>query len=117
MKLNQHRTHYMKWTLDFDSLSIRYHWLWQDKPEEENIYILKHHNNSTSTPINEKMALMLINKHTTKTEEVVAYVTILPDGQRQHNKTVIGNKHISSYRGGTIDTLLHKMTHRFFKRI
>ncbi len=116
MKLKQNRTHYMKWTLDYDSLSIRYHWLWQDKPDEENVYILKHHNASTSCIIDEKMAQMLIKRHGIKVEEIVANVTLLRDGGRQHNKVVISDKRIESYRGGSVDELLGQMKHRFFPK-
>jgi hypothetical protein len=81
----------------------------------QNVYILKHHDKSQSCVIDEQMARALINSYGVKLEEVVAHVTSLPNGSRQHNKIVISDKKIESYIGGKEDELISSMKHKLFK--
>jgi hypothetical protein len=112
-KVRRNRTHYLKWELDIDELSVRYHFLWQDNAEKEKVYILKHHGKSVHTVISEQMAMILIKEHCIEETEVIAFVSMAPDGTRIHNKTVIGNKFTRSYIGGSLDTETASMEHKF----
>ena len=115
-KIKQNRTHYLRWALGIhESLSVRYHYLHQDKPELQGVWVLKHHDKSVSSVIDEKMARALINSYGTKCEEIVAHTTTLPDNTRQHNKVVISETHIESYIGGTVDKRLASKKHKFWE--
>ena len=118
MTIDCNRTHYLKWKLDLEGeeLSIRYHFLWQDKKELEGKYILKHHSRSTHSEISEKMAKMFIKHNCTAKEEVIAYLdTQMIDSEmvRTHRKTVITDKHIRTFIGGREDVMTNEMKHKF----
>jgi len=103
-QVTSHRCHYLKFSLSIDEqMSIRYHFTFQDKPDFENKYILKHHSLKTSSLLDEKMALALIKKYCTKKEEVVSHIAFLEKGQREHRKIVISEEHIKQVIGGSQD--------------
>ena len=87
------RTHYLKWVLNSDSknLSIRYHEVFQDKPELVGKYILKDHLNKEWVLLSKKMAENIINsKDVLSVEEVYGYLVkgeyhklIKPSGEVQ----------------------------------
>lgn len=59
----KHKVHYLKWVIKGD-LSVRYHLTYDDRPELENVYILKHHGHSKYSVVDEKFAKTLINDAT-----------------------------------------------------
>jgi hypothetical protein len=54
-------THYLKWNITND-ISIRYHFIYIDKPFFENRYIIKSHNNNLKQKINNILAENIINE-------------------------------------------------------
>jgi len=59
------RTHYLKWVLHND-ISVRYHEVFQDKPELVGKYILKDHETNTFQVLSNKMARAIIDGGNTK---------------------------------------------------
>jgi len=99
-----HRCHYIKFSLSLDEqLSIRYHFTFQDKPDFENKYMLKHHSLKTSSLIDDKMALSLIKQYCNKKEEIISHVAFLEKGKKEHRKIVISKEHIKQVIGGFQD--------------
>ncbi len=102
-----HRCHYIKFSLSLDEeLSIRYNFTFQDKPDYENKYILKHHSLKTSSLIDEKMAISLVKQYCIKREEIVSHVYFLEKGKQEHRKIVISEDSIQQVRGGHTDEIL-----------
>ena len=74
----EHRTHYLKWQIRGD-ISIRYHEVFQDKPELVGKFILKDHESSTWEVISKKMAQTIIKGG--NTDEVVEIYGYLNKGK------------------------------------
>ncbi len=116
--ISKNRTHYIKYQLDLgEDYSIRYHFLWQGQEHKEKVYVLKHHGGSVNSIIEDKLALFMIKHHCTRITEVVASVEVTECKKRLHNKVVISDDRIESFRGGRDDVLIKSMKHRFDKEI
>ncbi len=116
MRLDKNRTHYIKYELSIDpNLSIRYHFLWQGQEHKTMVYVLKHHDGSVNSILDDAMAKYMIKQYATRVTEVVASVEITECKKRLHNKVVISDERIESFRGGQTDVLLKSMTHKFNK--
>jgi hypothetical protein len=63
-------THYFKWYITKD-ISIRYHFIYLDKPFFENRYIIKSHNNNLKQKINNILAENIINELNLKPVEII----------------------------------------------
>ncbi len=118
MRIDKNRTHYLKWELSLDpSLSIRYHFLWQGQEHKEKVYVLKHHDGSINSILDDNMAKFMIKTYATRVTEVVASVQITECKKRLHNKIVLSDDKIETFRGGATDILLASKKHNFDKEI
>jgi len=62
---HSNRTHYLKWVINND-ISVRYHEVFQDKPDLVGKYILKDHETNTFQVLSNKMARAIIDGDNTK---------------------------------------------------
>ena len=91
----KNRQHYIKWPMNED-MSIRYYFLFEDRPEFEKKYVIKSHNSKLYETISVNMAKKLIKELTlkfTKTE-VIGEKVIDENKNINYRKIIIQNDKI-----------------------